>query len=72
MAEKAEIFACMKCGSRNLNSSPGGSYSAQTAYGMSGAMAGNVLCNKCGHYCMPLVFDSEKARAAYEKNKVKK
>ena len=61
----------MKCGSNDLNSSPGGSYSAQTAYGMSGEMAGNVLCNKCGYYGLPLSFKNEKQRAEYVKSSKK-
>ena len=62
----------MECGSNDLNSSPGGSYSAQTAYGMGGAMAGNMLCNKCGHYGLPLSFENDLQRVKYVKSKVKK
>ena len=72
MVKKEMISACMECGSNDINSSPGEEYSAQTAYGMSGAMAGNVLCNKCGHYGLPLDFVSEKSREAYAKSKIKK
>ena len=72
MAKKEMIPACMNCGSANLNSNPGEEYSAQTAYGMSGAMTGNVLCNDCGHYGLPLDFVSEKSREAYAKSKKKK
>lgn len=67
MAKKDEMLVCMKCGSGNLNSNPGGVYSAQTAYGMSGAMTGQALCNKCGHYGMPILLVKEKGRRAHEK-----
>ena len=70
-SENQEVRACMKCGSSDLNSNPGGAYAAQTAYGMGGAMTGQALCNKCGHYGLPIIVDSEEARAAYEKSKKK-
>lgn len=67
MAKPKEVLVCMKCGSANLNSNPGGVYSAQTAYGMSGAMSGQALCNKCGHYGFPVLLVKEKGKRAHEK-----
>ncbi len=67
MAKPKEILVCMKCGSGNLNSNPGGVYSAQTAYGMSGAMTGQALCNKCGNFGFPVLLVREKGKRAHEK-----
>jgi len=64
-----EIYACMKCGSKDLDSDPGGAYAAQTRLGMSGAVSGQMLCNKCGNFGFPLEFDSEKSRKKYEESK---
>lgn len=67
MAKPKEALVCMKCGSANINSNPGRLYAAQTAWGMSGAMSGQVLCNKCGHYGFPILLVKEKGRRAHEK-----
>ncbi len=72
MAErKTEIYACMKCGSGDLEANPGAEFLGFTAVGLSGAMSGQMLCRKCGYYGYPIIFGSEKARAAYEKSKTK-
>jgi TM2 domain-containing membrane protein YozV len=65
MVKNVRIESCVKCGSKDLNSNPGGAYSAQTAYGLSGAMSGKMLCNKCGNFGFPITFQSEKERRRY-------
>lgn len=72
MMRMKEIYGCMKCGSSDMEANPGGAYAAQTEFGMSGAVSGQVLCRKCGHFGSPLAFDSEKIRGEYERKKAEK
>lgn len=67
----AEIYACMKCGSKDLEANPGAEFLGYTAVGLSGAMGGEMLCNKCGYFGYPIDFPTEKARKAYEDSKTK-
>ncbi|HQT44537.1 MAG TPA: hypothetical protein PLO51_01035 [Candidatus Micrarchaeota archaeon] len=68
---KNEILACMKCGSANLNGNPGAEYLGYTAVGLSGAMSGEMLCNRCSYFGYPIEFSTEKARKVYEDSKAK-
>jgi len=51
------IKACLKCGSQNLDATPGGPYAAITNYGI--FLSGYEVCKDCGHIGAPILFDSE-------------
>lgn len=65
--KERKVSGCMRCGSSDLNSTPGGAYAWNTQAGMS--LAGFEYCNKCGFYGIPLIFKSDAMRQKYEKAK---
>jgi hypothetical protein len=55
--DSARIKACLKCGSRNLDPTPGGAYAALTNYGI--FLSGYEVCMDCGHIGAPVKFERE-------------
>jgi hypothetical protein len=54
---RIKIKACLKCGSRNLDPTPGGPYAAITNYGI--FLSGYEVCLDCGHIGAPIEFEKE-------------
>ena len=54
------IRACIRCGSTDLDFTPGEGSAVFTKVGM-GPMGGVALCRKCGLIAGPIEFDDEKS-----------
>jgi hypothetical protein len=51
------VKACLKCGSQNLDPTPGGAHAGITGYGI--FLSGYEVCKDCGHIGAPILFGSE-------------
>ncbi len=61
---KTEITACMRCGSRNLDFTPGDGMAVFTKLGV-GPIGGIAVCKDCGRVGGPIVFGKEKDYRAF-------
>ncbi len=61
---KTSIRACLSCGSRNLDFTPGNGMVANTYFGI-GPVAGIAICKDCGMRGGPIEFEKEEDYEAF-------
>lgn len=64
---KTPIRACLRCGDRNLDFTPGDGMMAHTYFGI-GPVAGIAICKNCGRRGGPIEFDKEEDYGAFLKH----
>ncbi|MFH0818359.1 MAG: hypothetical protein V1909_07045 [Candidatus Micrarchaeota archaeon] len=65
--EKTRIIACLQCGGRNLDFTPGDGMMASTYLGI-GPLGGIGLCKDCGRQGGPIEFETQRDYGAFVKH----